>query len=92
MTIVISPLISLISDQVYQLEQLSPGIAAQLTGSQSREEGNAVLRSMKDAHSRLRLVYVTPEKIVKSKLFMSTLEKLSEAGRLERFVIDEAHW
>ena len=65
MTIVISPLISLISDQVFQLEQLCRGTAAALTGTQSREEGNAVLKAMKDDQSQLSLVYVTPEKIVK---------------------------
>jgi superfamily II DNA helicase RecQ len=30
-------------------------------------------------------------KVSKSKLLMATLEKVHEAGRLHRFVVDEAH-
>jgi len=91
LSLVISPLISLISDQVYQLEGIAPGKSAMLTGTMTREESSDVLRRMKDPLSELRLVYVTPEKVVNSKLLMSTLEKLNEAQRLDRFVVDEAH-
>ena len=41
--------------------------------------------------SKLRLVYVTPEKVVKSKRFLSKLEKVYADNRLSRVVIDEAH-
>lgn len=37
------------------------------------------------------LVYVTPEKVVNSKLLLSRLEKLHSAERLSCIVIDEAH-
>lgn len=37
------------------------------------------------------LVYATPERLDKSKTFMSTLTKMYDTGRLVRFVIDEAH-
>lgn len=46
---------------------------------------------MKDPRSSLRLVYVTLEKAIKSKLFVSILEALDDAQRLDRFVVDEAH-
>ena len=36
-------------------------------------------------------MFVTPEKISKSKMLLSKLEKVYEAGRLDRVVIDEAH-
>lgn len=39
----------------------------------------------------LKLVYVTPERIEKSKTFVNTLQKCYDAGLLSRFVIDEAH-
>ncbi|KXS13275.1 ATP-dependent DNA helicase [Gonapodya prolifera JEL478] len=39
----------------------------------------------------LRLVYVTPEKVAKSKRFIQTLEKCHKRGRLARIVVDEAH-
>lgn len=38
-----------------------------------------------------KLVYVTPERIEKSKTFVNTLQKMYDAGILTRFVIDEAH-
>ncbi|KAL9955233.1 hypothetical protein ACROYT_G036526 [Oculina patagonica] len=41
--------------------------------------------------SELKLLYVTPEKIAKSKRFMAKLEKTFEGGRLSRIVIDEVH-
>ncbi|KAI9030345.1 P-loop containing nucleoside triphosphate hydrolase protein [Hyaloraphidium curvatum] len=39
----------------------------------------------------LRLVFVTPEKLNKSKRFMNHLEKVYARGRLARICIDEAH-
>ena len=39
----------------------------------------------------LCLIYVTPEKVVKSKRLMAKLEKAHAAGRLARIVLDEAH-
>ena len=45
----------------------------------------------KGKESDLRLLYVTPEKLSKSKRFMSKLEKMYELGRLARIVIDEVH-
>ena len=37
------------------------------------------------------LLYVTPEKVIKSKRLVSKLEACHKAGRLARVVIDEAH-
>ncbi|CAN0090159.1 unnamed protein product, partial [Ectocarpus fasciculatus] len=39
----------------------------------------------------LVMVLVTPEKVVKSKMFMAALDKTAKNGRLARIVIDEAH-
>ena len=39
----------------------------------------------------LQLLYVTPEKIVASEGFTRVLHKLHSAGKLNRFIIDEAH-
>ena len=38
-----------------------------------------------------KLLYTTPEKILKNKKFMNCLFRLYQMGKLERFVIDEAH-
>jgi ATP-dependent DNA helicase Q1 len=50
-----------------------------------------IYKEMESTNSDLKLLYVTPEKIAKSKMFLSKLEKLHQAGRLARIVIDEAH-
>ena len=89
-TLVVSPLISLMEDQLMAVK--SAGIeAAMLNASSRREEVNAIHASMTDKKSVLKLLYVTPEKIAKSKRFMSKLEKMYEVGRLSRVVIDEVH-
>ena len=51
-----------------------------LCGTTTKEETNAVHQSMLDKHSQLRLLFCTPEKIAKSKLFLSKLEKMHEMG------------
>ena len=89
-TLVISPLVSLMEDQLMAVKTL--GIeSCMLNASSTREEVNRVHTAMTDKQSNLKLLYVTPEKIAKSKRFMSKLEKTYEIGRLSRIVIDEVH-
>ncbi|KAG6939587.1 RecQ like helicase [Chelydra serpentina] len=89
-TLVICPLISLMEDQLMVLEQL--GISATLlNASSSKEHVKWVHTEMLDKNSQLKLIYVTPEKIAKSKMFMSKLEKAYQAGRLTRIAVDEVH-
>ncbi|WVQ74143.1 hypothetical protein IAR50_003735 [Cryptococcus sp. DSM 104548] len=93
-TVVVSPLLALIWDQVRGLKEI--GIeCAMLTGGTSTEEQNEIYQRMKDGpqqgEKEIRLVYVTPEKIAKSKRFIALLDKMNQSGRLKRFVIDEAH-
>ncbi|KAG0260643.1 hypothetical protein DFQ27_003439 [Actinomortierella ambigua] len=113
-TLVVSPLVSLIRDQALHLHEAGVGVGM-LTASTSKEETKRIMDEMlgtsspKGAkasssnsstqmpswdvdHSQgLKLVYVTPEKISKSKRFMNQLEKVYAAGRLSRIAIDEAH-
>jgi len=90
LTLVISPLISLMEDQIMALKNM--GIPAQmLCASTSKEVVKAVHQQMITAPCQLRLLYVTPEKISKSKMFMSKLEKCFKAGQLSRIAIDEVH-
>ncbi|XP_053110001.1 ATP-dependent DNA helicase Q1 [Hemicordylus capensis] len=89
-TLVICPLISLMEDQLMVLEQL--GISATLlNASSSKEHVKWVHTEMLARNSQLKLIYVTPEKIAKSKLFMAKLEKAYQAGRLTRIAVDEVH-
>ncbi|KAI9145342.1 P-loop containing nucleoside triphosphate hydrolase protein [Paraphysoderma sedebokerense] len=89
-TLVVSPLVSLIHDQVLNLRdrQVNAGL---LTGSSSKEETKEIMESMVDPLSPMKLLYVTPERLAKSKRFMSQLEKMHKLNRLDRIVIDEAH-
>ncbi|CAN2391155.1 Belongs to the helicase family. RecQ subfamily, partial [Pristimantis euphronides] len=89
-TLVICPLVSLMEDQLMVLERLGVSSTA-LNASSSKNHVKWVHGEMIDRSSRLKLIYVTPEKIAKSKLFMSRLEKAYQAGRLARIAIDEVH-
>ena len=89
-TLVVSPLVSLMEDQLWILRSL--GIRADtLNGSSTKEHVKLIQTEMVDAKSSLKLLYVTPEKLAKSKMFMNKLEKMYELGRFSRLVVDEVH-
>lgn len=90
LTIVVSPLISLIQDQIMALQSL--GIECNYFYSgQSQRDSNSILRDLHSPKPRIKLLYVTPEKINKSAKFKSALEQLARNNLVDRFVIDEAH-
>lgn len=87
-TIVISPLISLMQDQVSQLR--NKGISAEMISSSiSSIERKSILKRFKDG--QLRLLYISPEMLSKNKTMKKMLVKMGETKELARFVIDEAH-
>ncbi|XP_050497491.1 ATP-dependent DNA helicase Q1-like isoform X2 [Diabrotica virgifera virgifera] len=89
-TLVVSPLISLIEDQLMALQQL--GINANtLNSGSSKEERKSIYTDMDSNNPKLRLLYVTPEWVAKSKTFMTHLQKCYGKGHLVRIVIDEVH-
>ena len=89
-TLVVSPLVSLMEDQVMALEHF--GIeAVMLNADIDKATLKRVQDAMTDHKATLRLIYVTPEKLAKSKRFMNRLEKMYEVGRFSRLVIDEVH-
>uniref|UniRef100_A0A0E0EBZ6 DNA 3'-5' helicase n=1 Tax=Oryza meridionalis TaxID=40149 RepID=A0A0E0EBZ6_9ORYZ len=89
-TLVVSPLLSLIQDQVMGLAAL--GIQAYMLASTTNKEVEKfVYKALDKGEGELKILYVTPEKISKSKRFMSKLEKCHHAGRLSLIAIDEAH-
>jgi ATP-dependent DNA helicase RecQ len=82
-TVVVSPLISLMKDQVESLKV--NGInAAFLNSSQSYNESQIIENQL--FANELKLLYVSPEKMV-SQGFLSLLKKLN----INLFAIDEAH-
>ena len=130
LTLVVSPLLSLIEDQVEQMNAVGVHARA-LTAATSVEEQNETLRLIDDPGDKggkgggkgkkkrkregddgeddddeavivkdkddlkvtppMCLLYVTPEKVAKSKRLITKLEKAHRAGRLARVVLDEAH-
>ncbi|KAJ7588342.1 P-loop containing nucleoside triphosphate hydrolase protein [Mycena floridula] len=92
-TVVISPLKSLISDQLMHLERLQVN-AVKLTGElnvQELEKVEARLRSNINVapKARIKLCYCTPEKLA---LHWNLIENMITNHGLVRFVIDEAHY
>ncbi|XP_018020703.1 ATP-dependent DNA helicase Q1 isoform X2 [Hyalella azteca] len=89
-TLVVSPLVSLIEDQLLGLQRR--GIkAASLTATSSKEDVACVMTGLTDAAWPCKLLYVTPEKLAKSKRLMARLQKAHQASRLARVAIDEVH-
>lgn len=89
-TLVVSPLVSLMEDQVIALENYNVD-AVMLNASTDRNRVTAVQNAMTDKTATMKLLYVTPEKLAKSKRFMAKLEKMYAMGRFSRLVIDEVH-
>lgn len=89
-TVVISPLVSLMEDQIRSLTEKD--IPAKLiTSFSSKAETSVALKDLIDKKSMIKLLYVTPERFAKSKRFMSNLQKCYSEGRLQRIAIDEVH-
>lgn len=95
LSVVISPLLSLIQDQVSSLKQ--NGVVAEfLTSAQEwdGENGQAsIVQRIRNnpAHGGIKMLYVTPEKICRSGMIKDIFAKLAKRGGISRFVIDEAH-
>ncbi len=89
-SVVVSPLISLVEDQIWMLKSYKIR-AETLNASSSKEHVKQTHSDMTDSTSDLKILYVTPEKLAKSKMFMNKLEKMYKEGRFARLVIDEVH-
>lgn len=83
LTLVVSPMISLMKDQVMQLDQL--GIPARMYNSMiTPEEQNMVLKEL--SQGKIKLLYVAPETLMKE-YFLRNLDALKPG----LIAIDEAH-
>jgi ATP-dependent DNA helicase RecQ len=86
-TIVVSPLIALMHDQVGALDEV--GVAATfLNSSLGLDDVQRVERAMMAGQTVL--VYVAPERLTTPR-FLAQLDHLNERGLLSLFAIDEAH-
>jgi len=93
LSVVISPLLSLIQDQVQSMTKL--GVESVfLNSSQDYEtEQRDITRRLfaTTAESGVKLLYLTPEKLRHSNMIQGLLARLYENNLLNRFVVDEAH-
>ena len=87
LTLVISPLIALMHDQVGALEELGVH-AAFLNSSLAGDAAQNVEREMMSG--RLVMLYAAPERVTNPR-FMAMLTALNERGLLSLVAIDEAH-
>ena len=85
LTIVVSPLISLMADQVENLKDVNIK-GGFLNSTQTKEEAKAVYRDI--FNGSLKLLYVSPEKVIASDLVAYFLKK---EVQISLFAIDEAH-
>ncbi|HEY0512896.1 MAG TPA: ATP-dependent DNA helicase RecQ [Thermoanaerobaculia bacterium] len=82
-TVIVSPLISLMKDQVDKLRELGVD-AAQVNSTLNRSEESEVLEQI--GKEQREFVFVTPERLAQPE-FLETLK----ANLIDIFVIDEAH-
>lgn len=88
-TFVISPLLSLIEDQVLALRE--KGINAfRLTNAADTDAAHDALPRLRKGDN-VPLVYTTPEKFINSNIVQDIVVHLYERKLLARFVVDEAH-
>lgn len=88
LTVVVSPLVSLINDQLKKMEEL--GIPATSLSGTSLDAQREIMNGL--FRNQFKLLYVTPEKIKRSPKFMDALIWLhKERSDISRIVVDEAH-
>ncbi len=84
LTLVVSPLVSLMADQVDALEPIAPGRVALINAQRDAADNRDALA--RAARGDLRLLYVAPERF-SSAPFLSTMKDTP----IGLFVVDEAH-
>ena len=88
LTVVVMPLVSLITDQVEHITRLGVPVTC-LVGEVSARQQESVFTQIKNGTARI--LYITPERLVQSAALRTILHALHVSGEIQRFVIDEAH-
>jgi RecQ family ATP-dependent DNA helicase len=93
LTVVITPLLSLMQDQVQALCRLPSGgvPATYISSQQTPKELNAVYAELEKGQPSMKLLFVTPEQFVSSEKLQTKLKVLHGKNMLARLVIDECH-
>ncbi|XP_064460729.1 ATP-dependent DNA helicase Q5-like [Ornithodoros turicata] len=88
-TVVVSPLIALLTNQLQALREL--GIAAEtINSTMAQTEKRRVQDDLMSLKPKTNLLYVTPEQVA-TEGFRNILQALNGIAALARFAVDEAH-
>ena len=92
-TIVVSPLLSLMEDQVDACRDRFGMQAFLINGESTAEEKRLIMDGLKNPEPQdfIQVLYVTPEMLSKNQRMIDVLLRLHQRDRLARIVIDEAH-
>ncbi|KAL4785727.1 P-loop containing nucleoside triphosphate hydrolase protein [Aspergillus varians] len=88
-TVVVCPLLSLMTDQVNALQALGVPVAT-INSTTTLAERRVILEDLLSGHPRTRLLYVTPE-LCQTETFRRNLQTIHRQRELVRIAIDEAH-
>ncbi|EEP81924.1 hypothetical protein UREG_06789 [Uncinocarpus reesii 1704] len=88
-TIVVSPLLSLMVDQVSTLEANGIPVAT-INSTTPQSKRKAITADILSGHPIIRLLYVTPE-YCQTEAFRKHVKQVHSQGELNRIAIDEAH-
>lgn len=89
-SIVISPLLSLMKDQVDELNRLGVDVAV-LNSEQTAENRKETFARLRKHGSKPALLYLSPEMLDSSDVVKGILKTLHERNEIARFVVDESH-
>ncbi|KAI6170968.1 ATP-dependent DNA helicase [Aphelenchoides bicaudatus] len=90
LTIVISPLRSLMIDQIAKLRFKKIACAC-LKGDTTKEERDEIFRDLYQQKPLTKLLYISPEMVNASMKLRNVLTRLHSKGLISRIVVDEAH-
>ncbi|XP_014553346.1 hypothetical protein COCVIDRAFT_108007 [Bipolaris victoriae FI3] len=92
-TLVVSPLLSLMEDQVEACKQRFGMQAFLINGESTAAQKRMIMDALreKDPQKFIQILYVTPEMLSKNQRMISAFQQLHSGGNLARIVIDEAH-
>ncbi|TFK23047.1 ATP-dependent DNA helicase [Coprinopsis marcescibilis] len=88
-TLVISPLLALMKNQVEALREKSV-ITASFSSDTSKQERQEIKADLSSGDPQTRILYVTPEKLATNE-FLVMLDGIYGLGKMNGLVVDEAH-
>lgn len=93
LSVIVSPLLSLIEDQVQSMTKLGIETAFLSSAQDYDIQGRDIVARLRrlTPHDGIKMLYITPEKLARSGMMKGILRDLSSRGLISRFVVDEAH-